>query len=83
MIRSYAVALTLLEIRVFYGISGFEQPFDWHVLETIVWSFTASALLVGDLANLVYEARMGRRGTARSTGRFAAAGSERARGMAD
>jgi len=65
MVRSYAVALTFLEIRVFYGLSGLEEPFDWHVLETIVWSFTASALLVGDLANLVYDARVGRRATAR------------------
>ena len=31
MIRSYAVALTFLEIRVILGVFGLDQPFDWHV----------------------------------------------------
>lgn len=60
MIRSYAVALTFLEIRVILGIFGLEsQPMDWHVLETVVWSCVASSVLVGDIANQIYERRLG------------------------
>jgi len=55
MIRSYAAALTFLEIRVILGVFGLDDPFDWHTIETVVWSCTASALLVGDIANEIYE----------------------------
>ncbi|HKS88219.1 MAG TPA: DUF2306 domain-containing protein [Stellaceae bacterium] len=65
MIRSYAAALTFLEIRVILGIFGLDNPFDWRTVETVVWSCTASAILVGDIANLVYDARTGRFGRAR------------------
>ena len=57
MIRSYAVALTFLETRFIIGVAGLDQPFDWAIAETVVWACTAMALLVGDLANQVYELR--------------------------
>ena len=31
MIRSYAVALTFLEIRAIVGVFGLDQPFEWHI----------------------------------------------------
>ena len=49
--------MTFLEIRFILGITGLDQPIDWHVLETVVWSCTASSLLVGDIANQIYERR--------------------------
>jgi hypothetical protein len=60
MIRSYAVALTFLEIRVIIGIFHLDQPFDWHVLETVVWGCVASSVLIGDIANQLYENRLAR-----------------------
>ena len=54
MIRSYAVALTFLEIRAIVGVFGLDQPFDWHILETVVWSCVASSVLIGDIANQLY-----------------------------
>lgn len=57
MIRSYAAALTFLEIRVILGLTGWDQPPDWHIVETVVWTCTAMALLVGDIANQLYERR--------------------------
>jgi uncharacterized membrane protein len=60
MIRSYAVALTFLEIRVIMGVFGLDQPFDWHVLETVVWSCVASSVLIGDIANQLYEGHLAR-----------------------
>ena len=65
MIRSYAVALTFFEIRVILGVFGLDQPIDWHTLETVVWSCVASSVLVGDIANQIYEAGIG--GPARAT----------------
>jgi len=64
MIRSYAVALTFLEIRVILGVFGLDQPLDWHILETVVWSCVACSVLVGDIANQIYEGYLTRRGTA-------------------
>ena len=61
MIRSYAVALTFLEIRVVLGVFGLDQPFDWHITETVVWGCVASSLLVGDIANQLYESHLARR----------------------
>ena len=61
MIRSYAVALTFLEIRVIMGVFGLDQPFDWHVPETVVWSCVASSVLIGDIANQFYESHLRRR----------------------
>jgi Predicted membrane protein (DUF2306) len=61
MIRSYAVALTFLQIRFILGVSGLDQPFDWHVVETVVWSCVASSVLIGDIANQLYEGHLTRR----------------------
>jgi len=47
MIRSYAVALTFLEIRMIMGLTGWDQPLDWHVLETVVWTCTAMTMPSG------------------------------------
>ncbi len=56
MVRSYAIALTFLEIRVILGVTGWDgPPMDWYVLETTVWTCTALSLLVGDIANQLYE----------------------------
>src|SRR5262249_19029449 len=64
MIRSYAVALTFLETRFIIGVFGLDQPFEWGTVETVVWTCTAMSLLVGDLANQVYELRTGKRWSA-------------------
>jgi hypothetical protein len=61
MIRSYAVALTFLEIRVILGVFGLDQPLDWHILETVVWGCVASSVLIGDIANQFYEGHLRRR----------------------
>jgi Predicted membrane protein (DUF2306) len=53
MTRSYAAALTFFVIRVILGVMGWDK--DPVMLEIVVWSCTASAILVGDLANQVYE----------------------------
>lgn len=60
MIRSYAVALTFLEIRIIMGVFRLDDPLDWHVLETVVWSCVASSLLAGDIVNQVYESYLAR-----------------------
>jgi len=57
MTRSYAAALTFFEIRVVVGVMGWDQPMDPATLETVVWCFTATAILVGDIANQIYEIR--------------------------
>jgi hypothetical protein len=64
MIRSYAVALTFFETRLIPGIMGWDQ--DPVILETVVWSCVALAVLVGDLANQVYELQSMRRRPARA-----------------
>jgi hypothetical protein len=56
MFRSYAVALTFLEIRVVLGLTGWGH--DPVMTETVVWCFTATAILVGDIANQIYELQM-------------------------
>ncbi len=56
MVRSYAVAITFLEIRVILGLTGWDAPpMNWYILETTVWTCTALSLLVGDIANQIYE----------------------------
>jgi hypothetical protein len=55
MIRSYAVALTFLQIRLILGVFSLDQPMEWHTLETVIWSCVASAVLIGDIANQIYE----------------------------
>jgi hypothetical protein len=53
MTRSYAAALTFFEIRLILGVAGWEN--DPVIAETVVWSCTALAILIGDLVNQVYE----------------------------
>ena len=72
MIRSYAVALTFLEIRVILGVFGLDQPLDWHILETVVWSCVGSSILIGDIANQFYESHLRRRSARGPVGRSAA-----------
>jgi hypothetical protein len=55
MTRSYAVALTFLEIRFILGVTGLDQPPDFAIAEIVVWSCVAVAVLIGDLANQWYE----------------------------
>jgi hypothetical protein len=57
MTRSYAVALVFVEVRVILGVTGLDEPFDWTITETAVWSCLAFSVLVGDLANQWYELR--------------------------
>lgn len=47
MTRSYAAALTFFEIRLILGLTGWEQ--DPVIVETVVWSCTASAILIADI----------------------------------
>lgn len=63
MFRSYAAALTFLEIRVVIGLTGWER--DPVATEIVVWCFTATAVLVGDIANQIYELMSVRRHRAR------------------
>jgi uncharacterized membrane protein len=53
MFRSYAAALTFFEIRFFMGIMGW--ALGSPITETVVWSFTATSVLVGDIAHQIYE----------------------------
>jgi len=55
MIRSYAVALTFLEIRVIFSLTGLDQPFNWATLETLVWLCVGSSLLIADIVNQIYD----------------------------
>jgi Predicted membrane protein (DUF2306) len=55
MTRSYAVALTFLEIRCILGVTGLDAPPDPAIAEIVVWSCVAVAVLIGDLANQWYE----------------------------
>ncbi len=55
MTRSYAVALVFLEVRFVLGLTGLDEPFNWAVIETAVWSCLALAILLGDLANQWHE----------------------------
>lgn len=84
MIRSYAVALTFLEIRVIMGVFGLDhQPLDWHVLETVVWTCVASSVLIGDIANQLYEGHLARLSTAGNAGGIARPGRIAALAMAE
>ena len=57
--RCQLAAFTFFEIRVIVGIMGWGQ--DPVMLEIVVWSCTASAILIGDLVNQVYELQSMRR----------------------
>ena len=64
MTRSYAAALTFFAIRVILGVMGWDH--DPVMVETVVWSCTASAILVADIVNQVYELQSMRRRPARA-----------------
>jgi hypothetical protein len=55
MTRSYAVSLVFLEVRLILGLTGLDQPFNWAITETAVWSCLVLAILIGDLANHWHE----------------------------
>jgi hypothetical protein len=55
MTRSYAVSLVFLEVRLILGLTGLDQPFNWAITETVVWSCLALAILFGDLGNQWHE----------------------------
>jgi hypothetical protein len=55
MTRSYAVALVFLEVRIILGVFRLDQPFNWAITETVVWSCLALALLFADIANQWHE----------------------------
>jgi hypothetical protein len=61
MTRSYAVALVFFQVRAVLGVAGLDQPFDWATVETVVWVCLAFAVLIGDIANQVYEIQSMRR----------------------
>jgi hypothetical protein len=73
MIRSYAVAMAFIEIRVILGVFGLDQPFNWQITETVVWSCVASSVLIGDIANQIYESRLGSTARVTRSARMAAA----------
>jgi Predicted membrane protein (DUF2306) len=53
MTRSYAAALTFFQIRLILGVMGWDR--DPVMVETVVWSCTASAILLGDIALQIQE----------------------------
>jgi hypothetical protein len=55
MTRSYAVALTFFEVRFILGVTGWNEPFNWQHIEIVVWMCTACSVLIGDIANQIYE----------------------------
>ena len=66
MTRSYAVSLVFIQVRVILGVTGWDQPLDWAVTETVVWTCVAFSVLIGDIANQVYELRPVRRRAVRA-----------------
>jgi hypothetical protein len=55
MMRSYAVSLTFLQIRLILGLTGLDYPFNWANTEVVVWTCVALSILIGDLANQWYD----------------------------
>ena len=71
MMRSYAGALTFVWIRIVLGLTGWDQNLEQNawLIELVVWCFTATSVLIGDLANEIYEMRPVRlRASAQSAG---------------
>jgi uncharacterized membrane protein len=64
MTRSYACALIFFEARLILGVTGWDQPPNFEIIETVVWVCLAFAILIGDIANQIYELE-GRTRTAR------------------
>ena len=61
----------LFEIRLILGLTGWES--DPVLVETVVWSCTVSAILIGDIANQLSELGTLRRRNALPQGNFAVA----------
>ncbi len=61
MTRSYAISLVFIEVRVILGLTGLNEPFSWAVIETTVWACVALSILIGDIANQIYELKSARR----------------------
>jgi hypothetical protein len=57
MTRSYAVALVFFEVRVILGVTGWDRPTNFAIIEAVLWSCLAFSVLIGDLANQWYELR--------------------------
>jgi uncharacterized membrane protein len=55
MTRSYAIALVFIEARVILGVTGWNEPFDWAITETVVWVCMVFSVLIGDIANQLYD----------------------------
>jgi uncharacterized membrane protein len=55
MTRTYAVALVFFEVRLILGVTGWDQPTDFAIIEAVLWSCLAFSVLLGDLANQWYE----------------------------
>jgi len=55
MTRSYACALIFFEARLILGVTGWDQPPSFATTETVVWVCVAFAVLIGDIANQIYE----------------------------
>jgi len=58
MTRSYSVSIVFLEVRFFLGVTGWDQPFSSQQTETAVWICLALSILLGDIANQIYELRL-------------------------
>jgi uncharacterized membrane protein len=54
MTRSYAVALVFFEVRMILGVTGLEK-LGPGMVEAVVWTCLAFALLIGDLAIQIQE----------------------------
>jgi len=54
MTRSYAVALVFFEVRFILGVTGLEK-LGPAMVEAVVWTCLAFALLIGDLAIQIQE----------------------------
>jgi hypothetical protein len=50
MTRSYAIALVFIEVRFIMGITGWEQ-LGGEIVQAIIWSCMAMALLLAEIAN--------------------------------
>jgi hypothetical protein len=53
-------------LRDLLGVTGLDQPFVWPIVETVVWSCTASSILLADLAIQWHELATMRRRTVRT-----------------
>src|SRR4051812_8889323 len=55
MTRSYACALIFFEARFILGVTGWDRPPNFEIIETVVWVCVGFAVVIGDVANQVYE----------------------------